>query len=173
MLETDCTLCPSLAQHNKAARTWKRVMSCLPRAYLLAHGSLGNEAAEVTSRQSTRQSSIQNNLHTWNTNIAMDKADDTSPASPVSTAAILRKSIDMSQGAQKVEELSFDDFAGRSFTVEDLISGMSNMSFQASSLEKPYRLSMRKYENSRDVLTFTCLLCHERNESNLGSLDMF
>jgi lipopolysaccharide biosynthesis regulator YciM len=56
-----CTLRPRLSQHNnKAACTWKRVMSCLPRESLLAHGNLGNEAAEVTSRQSTRQSSIQN-----------------------------------------------------------------------------------------------------------------
>jgi deoxyhypusine synthase len=64
----------------------------------------------------------------------------TGAAPLVSTAAVLKQSIDMPQGAQKVEELNFDDFAGKSITVEDLISGTSNMGFQASSIAEAVRI---------------------------------
>ncbi|OOQ86232.1 Deoxyhypusine synthase [Penicillium brasilianum] len=58
----------------------------------------------------------------------------------VSTAAVLKKSIDMPHSAQKVEELNFDDFAGKSITVEDLINGTSSMGFQASSIAEAVRI---------------------------------
>jgi deoxyhypusine synthase len=64
----------------------------------------------------------------------------TSAAPSVSTAAVLKQSIDMPPGAQKVEELDFDNFAGKSITVEDLISGTSNMGFQASSIGEAVRI---------------------------------
>jgi len=56
-------------------------------------------------------------------------------AAPSSAAAaVLVKSEEMPEGSQKVEELDFNAFAGRQVTVEDLIGGMTNMGFQASSI---------------------------------------
>ena len=49
-------------------------------------------------------------------------------------AAVLVKSEDMPEGSQKVEELDFNAFKGRDVTVEDLVGGMANMGFQASSI---------------------------------------
>jgi deoxyhypusine synthase len=63
-----------------------------------------------------------------------------SAAPLVSTEAVLKQSIDMPQGAQKVEELNFNDFTRRPITVEDLISGTSNMGFQASSIGEAVRI---------------------------------
>ncbi len=48
--------------------------------------------------------------------------------------AVLVKSEDMPVDAQKVEELDFNNFKGKNVTVEDLLSGMKNMGFQASSI---------------------------------------
>lgn len=58
----------------------------------------------------------------------------------VSAEAVLKQSIEMPAGAQKVEEIDFNDFADRSITVEDLISGSSNMGFQASSIGEAVRI---------------------------------
>ncbi|PMD38725.1 deoxyhypusine synthase, partial [Hyaloscypha variabilis F] len=46
----------------------------------------------------------------------------------------------MPEGSQKVEELDFNKFAGRDITVNDLISGMNNMGFQASSIGEAVRI---------------------------------
>ena len=46
----------------------------------------------------------------------------------------------MPQGSQKVEELEFNAFVGRYITVEDLISGMNHMGFQASSIGEAVRI---------------------------------
>ncbi|OAX76864.1 deoxyhypusine synthase, partial [Emergomyces africanus] len=72
--------------------------------------------------------------------MARNGVNGTSAAPSVSTAAVLKQSIDMPKGAQKVKELNFDDFAGRSITVEDLINGTSNMGFQASSICEAVRI---------------------------------
>jgi hypothetical protein len=74
------------------------------------------------------------------TSMANNAGHDTSAVSSVSTAAVLKQSIEMPQDAQKVEELNFDDFAGRSITVEDLVNGTSNMGFQASSIGEAVRI---------------------------------
>lgn len=55
-------------------------------------------------------------------------------APSTAAAAVLVKSEDMPEGSQKVEELDFNAFADRQVTVEDLIGGMTNMGFQASSI---------------------------------------
>lgn len=49
-------------------------------------------------------------------------------------AAVLKPSDAMPEGSQKVEELDFNNFAGKSITVEDMVAGMGNMGFQASSI---------------------------------------
>lgn len=55
-------------------------------------------------------------------------------------AAVLVKSEDMPADAQKVEELDFNRFAGKQVTVEDLINGMTNMGFQASSIGEAVKI---------------------------------
>ena len=64
------------------------------------------------------------------------------------TDAVLVKSNEMPVGSQKVEELDFNKLAGRPITVDDLMSGMNNMGFQASSIAKAARII-------NDMVTFT------------------
>ncbi|KAL3427877.1 Deoxyhypusine synthase [Phlyctema vagabunda] len=56
------------------------------------------------------------------------------------TDAVLVPSNEMPVGAQKVEELDFNAFAGRPITVDDLMSGMNHMGFQASSIGEAVRI---------------------------------
>lgn len=63
----------------------------------------------------------------------------TAPPSSV-TAAVLVPSNEMPEGSQKVEELDFNAFAGHPITVDDLMSGMSHMGFQASSIGEAVRI---------------------------------
>jgi deoxyhypusine synthase len=56
------------------------------------------------------------------------------------TGAVLVQSSGMPEGSQKVEELDFNKFAGRAITVDDLISGMNHMGFQASSVGEAVRI---------------------------------
>jgi deoxyhypusine synthase len=56
------------------------------------------------------------------------------------TDAVLVPSNEMPEGSQKVEELDFNKFAGRDITVNDLISGMNHMGFQASSIGEAVRI---------------------------------
>jgi len=46
----------------------------------------------------------------------------------------------MPVGAQEVEELDFNKFAGRPITVDDLMGGMKNMGFQATSIGEAVRI---------------------------------
>lgn len=55
-------------------------------------------------------------------------------------AAVLVKSEEMPADAQKVEELDFNKFKGKQVTVEDLIGGMTNMGFQASSIGEAVKI---------------------------------
>lgn len=54
--------------------------------------------------------------------------------------AVLVPSNEMPVNAKKVEEIDFNKFAGRPITVDDLLSGMSNMGFQASSIAEAVRI---------------------------------
>jgi len=56
------------------------------------------------------------------------------------TDAVLVQSGEMPASSQKVEELDFNRFAGRAITVDDLMSGMNNMGFQASSIGEAVRI---------------------------------
>ena len=56
------------------------------------------------------------------------------------TDAVLVPSNEMPEGSQKVEELDFNNFAGRAITVDDLMNGMNHMGFQASSIGKAVRI---------------------------------
>ena len=55
-------------------------------------------------------------------------------------AAVLVQSNEMPAGSQTVEELDFNKFAGRPITVDDLMSGMNNMGFQATSIGEAVRI---------------------------------
>lgn len=70
---------------------------------------------------------------------ASTEAASSAPPSSV-TAAVLVPSNEMPEGSQKVEELDFNKFAGRPITVDDLIGGMNNMGFQASSIGEAVRI---------------------------------
>lgn len=56
------------------------------------------------------------------------------------TDAVLVPSNEMPKDAQKVEELDFNKFSGRPITVDDLMSGMNHMGFQASSIGEAVRI---------------------------------
>lgn len=56
------------------------------------------------------------------------------------TDAVLVKSNEMPASSQKVEELDFNKFSGRPITVDDLISGMNHMGFQASSIGQAVKI---------------------------------
>lgn len=67
--------------------------------------------------------------------------EPTSSAPPeLATGAVLVPSIDMPEGAQKVEELDFNKFRGRAITVEEMLDGMKHMGFQASSMAEAIRI---------------------------------
>ena len=55
-------------------------------------------------------------------------------------AAVLVQSEAMPDDAQRVEELDFNRFKGRSITVDDLFQGMKNMGFQATSMGEAIRI---------------------------------
>lgn len=56
------------------------------------------------------------------------------------TNAVLVPSDELPEGAQKVEEIDFNAFKGRPITVDDIIQGMSNMGFQASSIGEAVKI---------------------------------
>lgn len=64
--------------------------------------------------------------------------EDAAPSSV--TAAVLKPSHEMPKGSQKVEELDFNAYSGRSITVEELVDGMKHMGFQASSIGEAVRI---------------------------------
>lgn len=56
------------------------------------------------------------------------------------TDAVLVPSAELPQGAQTVEEIDFNDFKGKPITVDDVISRMSRMGFQATSIGEAVRI---------------------------------
>jgi deoxyhypusine synthase len=64
----------------------------------------------------------------------------TNGAVPISVADAVLVHGSMPAGSQKVEELDFNRFAGRPITVDDLMSGMNHMGFQASSIGEAVRI---------------------------------
>lgn len=67
-------------------------------------------------------------------------ANDAGGAAPSGAKdAVLMKSEEMPAGAQQVEELDFNKLNGP-VTAEDLLLGMRNMGFQASSMAEAVRI---------------------------------
>jgi hypothetical protein len=74
-------------------------------------------------------------LHTMN---MADNGSANAPPAEV-TNAVLVKSEEMPEDAQKVEELDFNKLKGP-ITAEDLFLGMKNMGFQATSMSEAIRI---------------------------------
>lgn len=56
------------------------------------------------------------------------------------TAAVLVPSDELPADAQKVQEIDFNEFAGRAATVDDLLSRMAHVGFQASAMAEAVRI---------------------------------
>lgn len=96
-------------------------------------------------------------------------ADGRSAPSSV-TAAVLKPSIEMPEGSQRVEELDFNKFSGRSVTVEDLIKGMNNMGFQASSIGEAVRIINDMVRGNASVNSLGARAINEHYEFNTGAI---
>jgi len=86
------------------------------------------------------------------------------------TAAVLTPSNEMPDGAQKVDDLDFNKFAGRQITVDDLISGMEHMGFQASSIGEAVRIinNMRAWRDQETGDKTTIFLGYTSNLVSSG-----
>ncbi|QSZ33723.1 hypothetical protein DSL72_005294 [Monilinia vaccinii-corymbosi] len=101
----------------------------------------------------------------------MASASNPNGALPSSvTAAVLVPSNEMPVGAQKVEELDFNRFAGRPITVDDLLGGMNNMGFQASSIGEAVRIinDMRAWRDPETSDRTTIFLGYTSNLISSG-----
>lgn len=90
------------------------------------------------------------------------------PASAM--GAVLVKSSGMPEGSQKVEELDFNKFSGREVTVDDLVSGMNHMGFQASSIGEAVRIinDMRAWQDPESSEKTTIFLGYTSNLISSG-----
>ena len=77
-------------------------------------------------------------------------------------AAVLVKSEEMPAGSKQVEELDFNAFAGSKITVEDLIAGMTNMGFQASSIGEAVKIINDMVSQCYSLLLVTFLTICQR-----------
>jgi deoxyhypusine synthase len=91
------------------------------------------------------------------------------------TDAVLVKSVEMPEGAQKVEELDFNKFRGRPITVDDLYQGMKNMGFQASSVCEAIRIinEMRAWSDPETAEKTTIFLGYTSNMISSGLRGVF
>jgi deoxyhypusine synthase len=71
---------------------------------------------------------------------AADQADNTSQAPTGATDAVLKPSEPVPAGSKQVQGIDFNHYAGRNITVEELVGGMANMGFQATSVGEAVRI---------------------------------
>ena len=67
-----------------------------------------------------------------------DVSNDAAPAG--ATDAVLKPSDPVPDGAIQVKGFDFEEFAGRDVTVAELVDGMNNMGFQASSIGQAVKI---------------------------------
>ncbi|KAK0613630.1 Deoxyhypusine synthase [Immersiella caudata] len=91
------------------------------------------------------------------------------------TDAVLVKSVEMPEGAQKVEELDFNKLKGRPISVDDLYQGMKNMGFQASSMCEAIRIinEMRAWSDPEMGEKTTIFLGYTSNMISSGLRGVF
>lgn len=65
-------------------------------------------------------------------------ASTSAPSS--ATNAVLKPSAPVDGSARKVEGIDFNQYAGRSITVDELVSGYAGMGFQATSVGEAVRI---------------------------------
>lgn len=72
----------------------------------------------------------------------MSTANHSAPSEAPSgaTAAVLKPSDPVPEDARQVHGIDFNNHAQRSITVEELIGGMANMGFQATSVAEAVRI---------------------------------
>jgi deoxyhypusine synthase len=83
------------------------------------------------------------------------------------TDAVLVPSAALPEGAQKVEEIDFNDFKGRPITVDDLTQRMQHMGFQASSMGEAIRIineMVSKIQHLPDKKIRTDTICSGHGE---------
>ncbi|KIH90752.1 deoxyhypusine synthase [Sporothrix brasiliensis 5110] len=96
-------------------------------------------------------------------------AADNQPPSQA-TDAVLVKSTQMPDDAQKVEELDFNKFKGRPITADDLYQGMRFMGFQASAVADAIRIinGMRAWKDAETGEGTTIFLGYTSNLISSG-----
>ncbi|KAK3315405.1 Deoxyhypusine synthase [Apodospora peruviana] len=89
--------------------------------------------------------------------------------------AVLVKSVEMPEGAQKVEELDFNKFRGRRILAEDVLNGMEHMGFQATSIAKAVRIinDMREWSDPETKEKTTIFLGYTSNLISSGLRGVF
>ncbi|TAQ86135.1 hypothetical protein B7494_g5537 [Chlorociboria aeruginascens] len=86
------------------------------------------------------------------------------------TDAVLVPSNEVPMGTQKVEELDFNTTHGRAITVDDLVTGMSHMGFQATSIGEAIRIinNMRSWRDEETGDKTTIFLGYTSNLISSG-----
>ncbi|MCJ1343598.1 Deoxyhypusine synthase [Peltigera leucophlebia] len=88
----------------------------------------------------------------------------------IATAAVLKPSEPVADGARKVKGLEFDDFRERDITVKEMVAGMANMGFQASAVADAVRIinEMRIWREPGTDTRTTILLGYTSNLISSG-----
>lgn len=105
-------------------------------------------------------------------------ATSENPGLPPSAAtdAVLVPSNEMPKGSKKVEGIDFNKLAGGPITIDDLLSGMMNMGFQASSIGEAVRIinDMRAWRDPEDpTIKTTIFLGYTSNMISSGLREIF
>ncbi|KAK4228289.1 putative deoxyhypusine synthase [Podospora fimiseda] len=100
----------------------------------------------------------------------MTSSNETQQPPSAATEAVLVQSIEMPEDAQKVEELDFNKFKGKTITVDDLYQGMKHMGFQASSMCEAVRIinDMRAWKDPETNEKTTIFLGYTSNLISSG-----
>ncbi|KAF2810973.1 Deoxyhypusine synthase [Mytilinidion resinicola] len=86
------------------------------------------------------------------------------------TDAVLKRSDPVPDGARQVEGIDFDKYGDRPITVEELVSGMSSMGFQATSVGEAVRIinDMRAWRDPETADKTTIFLGYTSNLISSG-----
>jgi deoxyhypusine synthase len=98
----------------------------------------------------------------------------TSTAPSSATNAVLKPSAPVDDKARKVEGIDFNQYASRSISVEELVSGYANMGFQATSVGEAVRIINDMVSCSRQLCATRAFGCGERSSTRAsGTLKQF
>ncbi|EOD51476.1 putative deoxyhypusine synthase protein [Neofusicoccum parvum] len=86
------------------------------------------------------------------------------------TNAVLKPSDPVPEGAQEVKGVEFNDYAGKNITVEELVAGMENMGFQATSVGQAVKVieGMRAWRDAETGEGTTIFLGYTSNLISSG-----